>query len=94
MTRRGHRLAAAVALGLAPVLVAACGSPPSARHVVGSPAAPTYPSSGAGAPPAGSDPLETPAAEQAVRDAQSGLGALDDGLAQVNTDLNSPQADS
>lgn len=95
MVRRARRALAVVSLAALPGLLAACGSTPAAaRHVVGSPAAPGYPSQGTVTPAAGTDPLSSPAAEQAVSDLQSDLGALDNGLAQINTDLNSPQADS
>ena len=95
MAHRARRAVAVVALAALPGLLAACGSTPAAaRHVVGSPTAPGFPSQGSGSPASGTDPLSSPAAEQAVNDVQSGLGALDSGLAQVNTDLNSPQGDS
>ena len=90
MTRTARRLAAVAALALAPILLAACGSTPAAaRHVVGAPAAPTYPSPGPG-----TDPLDAATVQQAVTDVQSGLHSLDSGLAQVDADLTSPQGDS
>jgi hypothetical protein len=96
MARRVRKVVAVVAAALLSAVLAACGSTPaSARHVVHSPAAPDYPAQGAPATPGpGTDPLESAAAQQAVTDVRNGLGALDSGLAQVDSDLNSPQADS
>lgn len=95
MARRVRKVVAVVAVALLSAVPAACGSTPaSARHVVHSPAAPDYPAQGAPTPGPGTDPLESAAARQAVTDVRNGLGALDSGLAQVDSDLNSPQADS
>ena len=96
MAHRIRRLATVVSIAVLPGVLAACGSTPaSARHVVGTPVTPVYPSQGTAATPAaGTDPLDSVTAQQTVTDVQNGLGAVDSGLAQVNTDLNSPQADS
>ncbi len=92
MALRARKVASVVTIAVLPGLLAACGSAPaSATHVVHSPTTPGYPAPGAAS---GTDPLESAAAQQSVTDVQNGLGAVDSGLAQVDTDLNNPQADS
>ncbi len=92
MAHRVRRTASVASMALLPALLAACGTTPeSARHVVGPPATSAFPAQGTGS---STDPLESAAAQQAVADVQSNLGAVDSGLAQVESDLSRPQADS
>ncbi|MDE3085320.1 MAG: hypothetical protein KGJ77_01025 [Acidobacteriota bacterium] len=93
MAHRVRRTASVASMALVAGLLAACGTTPAAaRHVVRPPTTAAYPAQGAA--PSSTDPLESPAAQQAVADVQSSLGAVDSGLAQVDTDLSRPQADS
>lgn len=92
MAHRVRRTASIASMALLTGLLAACGTTPaSARHVVRPPTTAAYPAQGT-AP--STDPLESAAAQQAVSDVQNNLGAVDNGLAQVDSDLSRPQADS
>jgi hypothetical protein len=94
MTRK---LAAAVMAVAATGLLAGCGAG-TASHVVQGTAPPTTPGVTATtvvtpvptAPSSSSAGLDP----QTINQVDADLGNLDDNLAQVNTDLNSPQGDS
>ena len=96
MQNTTRRLAAAALRVAATVALAGCGAG-TASHVVQGTAPTTTPSASAATTAVTAIPA-TPASSalstQTLNQVDSELGNLDNNLAQVNSDLNSPQGDS